>query len=189
MIIGSPGSGKSTLARRLHTATGLELIHLDTHFFGPNWEEPEKDVWEQRVRKLVEKENWIMDGNYGGTMDIRIARADTIVLMHFPPRICLWRVIRRIAGNYGKTREDMAHGCNEKFDLGFLWYVVNFRRTRGRKLVRKLEGINVKGPNKTGSTEIIAPDGNESPTPEKGSRKQAYILRSNREIESFLKGI
>ena len=37
MVIGCCGAGKSTFSRRLHTVTGLELIHLDQQHWQPNW--------------------------------------------------------------------------------------------------------------------------------------------------------
>lgn len=161
IIVGSPGSGKSTLARRLHAATGLKLIHLDQHFFGPNWEEPSRDSWAQTVTQLAAGDQWIMDGNYGGTMDIRVERADTLVLMDFSTGICLRRVIWRSIRNYGKTRVDMAEGCKEKISFGFYRYVRNFRRTRSQKLLDKFAGFK--------------------------DSKEVFVLRSDAEVENFMK--
>jgi len=96
MIIGCCGSGKSTLARALHEKTDLPLIYLDQHYWLPNWRESTKEVWEVKVRGLTAGEQWIIDGNYSGTMNIRLARADTIVYLDFPTWKCLYRVIKRI---------------------------------------------------------------------------------------------
>lgn len=76
MIIGCCGAGKSTLARKLHAVAGLELIHLDRQYWKSGWIETEPEEWGEKVAGLVAKPNWIIDGNYGGTMDIRIKRAD-----------------------------------------------------------------------------------------------------------------
>ena len=55
MIIGSCGAGKSTLAHKVQEKTGLELLHLDQHYWQPGWVEPTKEDWEAKVRQLVAK--------------------------------------------------------------------------------------------------------------------------------------
>jgi adenylate kinase family enzyme len=79
MVIGCSGSGKSSFSRKLSIKLKLPLIHLDQKYWKPGWVEPEKAEWKRKMEKLVEKEKWVLDGNYGGTMNIRIERADAIV--------------------------------------------------------------------------------------------------------------
>ena len=113
MIIGCCGGGKSTLARRVHEITGIELIHLDQHYWKANWVESEKEEWRQKVEELVKGDSWIIDGNYGGTMEIRMRRADIIVFLNRERWTCLYRVLKRTFLNYGKTRADMPPKCPE----------------------------------------------------------------------------
>jgi hypothetical protein len=70
MVIGCCGSGKSTLSLKIQRITGLPLFHLDQYYWQPNWSEPSKEKWEKIVADLANKEEWIIDGNYGGTMDL-----------------------------------------------------------------------------------------------------------------------
>ena len=56
MVIGCGGAGKSTLSHRIYEITGLELIHLDKHFWLPDWIEPNKGVWEEKVIELSNAE-------------------------------------------------------------------------------------------------------------------------------------
>jgi adenylate kinase family enzyme len=56
MIIGSSGSGKSTLGRLLQEKTNLPLIHLDKHYWKPNWVEPSKEEWEAIQKPLAERD-------------------------------------------------------------------------------------------------------------------------------------
>lgn len=141
MVIGCSGAGKSTLSRRLHAILGLELISLDQSYWKPDWTEPDKATWTGVVKKLAEKEDWIIDGSYGGTMDIRIQKADTIIFLNYSTRVCLSRVIKRTIKHWRKVRPGMAEGCRERFDLNFLHYVITFKRKRGRKLVEKLRKL------------------------------------------------
>ncbi|MEM6646980.1 MAG: hypothetical protein AAF730_12090 [Bacteroidota bacterium] len=83
IIIGSGGSGKSTLAKRLGEQLSLPVIHLDAHYWNPGWVETPPDAWAAKVDTLIKGEAWVMDGNYGGTMDARIARADTVIFLSF----------------------------------------------------------------------------------------------------------
>ena len=102
MIIGCCGSGKSTLARNIHQRTGLPLFHLDQYFHLPNWQEPSQEDWAATVTDLAKGDQWIIDGNYGGTMDIRLARADAMIFMDFSSIKCLGRVIKRHGNTMGK---------------------------------------------------------------------------------------
>lgn len=88
-IIGPGGAGKSTLARQLGAITGVPVIHLDREHWKPGWVETPAAEWEERVRELAAAERWIIDGNYGGTLDVRLDRADTVVFLDFGRFRCL----------------------------------------------------------------------------------------------------
>jgi adenylate kinase family enzyme len=133
VIIGSGGSGKSTLARRLGEATGLPVIHLDSIFWRANWEKTPADEWERTVAELLDRDEWIMDGNFGGTRKMRISAADTVVFLDLPRVLCVIRAAKRFLRYRGKTRPDMAEGCREKMDIEFLSWIWNFpARSRPR---------------------------------------------------------
>jgi adenylate kinase family enzyme len=126
LIIGSSGAGKSTLARRLNEAIGIELIHLDKVFWRPNWIETPKDEWKETVGNLLEKDSWIMDGNFGGTMEMRIAACDTVIFLDLPRAICVWRAVKRVLIYRKNSRPDMAEGCDERFDLKFYKWIWDY---------------------------------------------------------------
>jgi adenylate kinase family enzyme len=140
LVIGSPGSGKSTLATELARRTGLPLIHLDQHYWRSGWVEPPKGEWRQQVTELAAGDKWIIDGNYGGTLEQRLARADTVIDLEFPAWLCVWRILRRVASSFGRVRPDMAEGCPEQWNLEFLVYTATFpfkaRKRTEAKLAR-----------------------------------------------------
>jgi adenylate kinase family enzyme len=138
MVIGSPGAGKSTFARAIAERLGLPLIHLDAEYWQAGWVEPPAGQWRARVAELVAGEQWMIDGNYGGSMDLRLTRADTVVWLDYPTRVCLTRALRRIWRYRGQTRPDMAEGCPESFNWGFLHYIATFRRAKRPGIVRGL---------------------------------------------------
>ncbi|MBM2825986.1 MAG: family ATPase [Dehalococcoidia bacterium] len=137
LVIGSGGAGKSTLARQLGALLGIEVIHLDSLFWKPGWVETPKTEWLSTVEELAKREAWIMDGNYSATLAPRLAAADAVVLMNFPRRICLWRVVKRRFQYIGRSRPDMAPGCPERLDWSFLKWIWTYP-TRSRPRVREM---------------------------------------------------
>jgi len=97
LIIGSSGSGKSTFANKLGKALNREVVHLDKVYYKSGWQEDHstRDEWKQKVRDLVSKDRWIIDGHYNSTLNIRIPAADTIIFFDFSKLTCLYRVLKR----------------------------------------------------------------------------------------------
>jgi adenylate kinase family enzyme len=127
LVIGSAGAGKSTLAVQLGERLALPVIHLDAFFWQSGWKETPRDIWRQRVAALVRGECWIMDGNYGGTLEERVNAADAVVLLDFPRLHCLYRVVRRAVRDRGRTRPDLHPECPEQLpDFAFLRWIWNF---------------------------------------------------------------
>lgn len=146
LVIGSGGSGKSTFATRLGELLGIKVIHLDQLHWLPGWVEPSKADWAATVETLINGDAWVMDGNYSGTLERRLAACDTVVFLDLPTLVCLWRVLKRLARYRNKSRPDMAEGCREHFDLKFLLWVWSYRRRTRPKIVKLLnqyEGKNV----------------------------------------------
>ena len=141
MVIGSGGSGKSVFSRRLAARTGLPVIHLDREYWGPGWQPMPEEQWEARVRELVGGDRWILDGNFGGTMQLRLAAADAVVFLDLPRIVCVLNVIRRWATYRGAARPDMTPGNPEKIDRKFLAWIWGYPRTRRPGIVAQLRAL------------------------------------------------
>lgn len=141
LVIGCSGAGKTVFARRLALATGRPLIHLDQEYWQPGWTPPDEGWWRSRVDELIARPNWIMDGNFLGSLPRRLERADTVVLFDSPRGVCLCQALTRIARNFGRTRADMAAGCPERLDWAFLKYIWNFHRNHRPRVLKALEGF------------------------------------------------
>lgn len=139
LVVGSGGAGKSTFSRRLGERLGLEVIHLDVAYWRPGWTETPKDEWARKVNELVARDAWVMDGNFSGTLELRLAAADTVVFLDLPRGVCLWRVLKRLVMYRNVTRPDMAEGCGEKFDPKFLLWVWNYPARSRPKVLALLE--------------------------------------------------
>ena len=139
LVIGSGGAGKSTFARRLGEKTGLEVIHLDQLYWKPNWVETPKDEWQEIVKEIIEGDEWILDGNFGSTMEMRIEACDTVIFLEMPRFVRVYRIFKRVAKYRNKTRPDMAKGCNEKFDFKFFGWIWNFEQITKPRIEKLLD--------------------------------------------------
>lgn len=144
IIIGSGGAGKSTLAKQLGEILKIEVLHLDKLHWLPGWIEPPKDEWQKKIAGLVAGESWIMDGNFGGTMETRLKACDTAIYLDLPRAVCLYRVFKRWLIYRNTNRPDMTEGCNEKIDLEFLGWVWNFQKTTKPKIEERLKQFEGK---------------------------------------------
>jgi adenylate kinase family enzyme len=140
MIIGPCGSGKSTLARELAPRMGLPLVHMDQLGWQAGWVETGKAELHARLAEEVAQDRWLIEGNYGSTLAPRLERADTVIYLDFPIRLCLWRLANRIRSNRGRSRPDMPEGCPERFDAAFFWYVMNWNSGPRVRTEAKLAG-------------------------------------------------
>ncbi len=124
LVIGSSGAGKSTFARRLSQATDIPVIHLDRLYWNPNWVgTTDQTEWQAKVERALQGDAWIIDGNYSGTLRLRLQKADTVIFLDVPRLICVSRIVKRAAFYRNNTRPDMGEGCDEKFDWKFVEFV------------------------------------------------------------------
>lgn len=138
MIIGSGGAGKSTLAKQLGEEFDLPVYHLDAYYWKPGWKPTSAEEWSSFQETLVQKESWIIDGNYGKTLDARLERAEVIILLDFSRWITVYRVLKRRIMYHGKTRPDLNKDCPESLDLEFMKWIWTFRKTRIPGIMEKL---------------------------------------------------
>ncbi len=140
LIIGCCGSGKSTFAKKLNKILKLELIHLDKLYWKPGWQRSSQVEWTKIVQEIIEKDSWIMDGNYDSTLDMRIVKADTVVFFNFPRITCLYNTFKRaLRGKLFKVvRSDIKEGCGEKLDWTFLKWIWKFNKEVRLNYLEKL---------------------------------------------------
>jgi adenylate kinase family enzyme len=160
LVIGSGGSGKSTVAAQLGELLNVEVNHLDKFFWKAGWVRPDPDEWSRTVTDLIERDSWVMDGNYSGTLDLRLQRCDTIVFLDLPRVLCLWRIVKRFLAYRGRTRPDVAEDCRESLNLEFVSWVWNYPRRSRPKVIKRLQ--------------------------EHAQGKQIFWLRTRSEVRRFL---
>jgi adenylate kinase family enzyme len=139
LVVGSGGAGKSTLARLLGERRALPVVHLDRHYWRPGWVQTPRDEWRRTVAHLVTEPAWVMDGNYGGTLDLRIPAADLIIFLDLPRRVTIPRVLRRRVRGRGRSRPDMAPGCPDRLDMQFLTWLWTYPRSGRARLTDAID--------------------------------------------------
>lgn len=134
VVVGNNGSGKSWLSSRLAELTALPLTHLDAIFWQPGWQMPSPESWAETQRELVAGEKWIIEGNHTGTMEIRFAAADLIILLDVNRLTCFWGIHKRS----GKQRSDMPDnlGKDSGDKRAFLKGVWDFPRKRRKTILQ-----------------------------------------------------
>lgn len=146
MVIGvSAGVGKSTFAKQLGAKTGIPVYHLDTLYWKPGWVKSTQEDFTYAQQRIVNKREWIIEGNYSSTYEIRAEEADTIIYLELPLRICLYRVMKRWLTNIGRNREDMGPGCPEKMDKEFLSFILKTYHKRKNNSEERLRYFNNLG--------------------------------------------
>lgn len=125
IVIGCPGSGKSTFSKALHDVTGLPLYHLDRMYWNADGTNVSKDIFMERLYQALKKEAWIIDGNYGSTMELRMQFCDTVFFLDYPLDICM----DGIRSRKGKERTDIPCTTLEDDDHEFLDFITNYNLT------------------------------------------------------------
>ena len=83
LVLGSPGAGKTFFSNDLSKKIGIETIHLDDYYWLEGWKHLNADEWKNLLIMLMERDSYIMDGNYIESLDLRIGYVDTIIYRLF----------------------------------------------------------------------------------------------------------
>lgn len=158
LVIGIPGSGKSTFTNKLGKVLNREVIHLDKLYRKPGWVVAyTRDEWVELVKNLVSREQWIIDGNYTNTLDIRLAAADTVVFLNFNKLICLYRVWLRCYKKDPLLGIDKAEGDRNKLSWDLIKKIITYPR---KEILQKLEKIK--------------------------SEKEVFVVKNSHEVENLI---
>ena len=137
IVIGCPGGGKSTFSKKLHEITGTPLYHLDMMYWNPDRTKVPKEVFRRALSEVLKKDKWIIDGNYGSTMEQRIKACDTVIFLDLPAEVCL----EGIRARRGKPRSDMPW-VEEQDDSEFLRFVRDYNTESRPRITELLEKYN-----------------------------------------------
>jgi adenylate kinase family enzyme len=100
-VIGPSNSGKSTLATKLGEKLNIPICHLDqlAHIPGTNWIPRDKREFKADQDAFLEKESWIIEGNYSFCMPQRFAKASSLIWIDPSFWGCCFRYLLRCLKN------------------------------------------------------------------------------------------
>jgi adenylate kinase family enzyme len=144
----------------------LPVIYLDVHYWKPGWVRPSDDEWRERQQALLASEDWIIDGNYNETLDLRLQRADTVFYLDTPWWLCASRALVR---GIRKPLGEMPEGCVDSIN---------------RRLRDEWSGIGSIWRNRRSEPEYAR-----SEILRHSSDTTLHVLRSRREASEFLQDL
>ncbi len=157
MVIGCPGSGKSTFSKALHEITDIPLYHLDMMYWNADRTTVDKAVFREKLSGTIQKSQWIIDGNYGSTIELRLQACDTVIFLDYPVDVCLNGIRER----RGKARTDMPWiEKSDEEDAEFIEFIKNYNSINRPEVMALLD---------------------------KYSDREVYIFKSRNEADEFLK--
>lgn len=159
IVIGCPGSGKSTFSKALHNKTAISLFHLDMMYWKEDKTIVERSIFRERISNTIQKDEWIIDGNYGSTMEMRLQACDTVFFLDYPLDVCLDGIRLR----QGKVRTDIPWiEAESEEDSEFMEFIKNYTSESRPTVINLLE---------------------------KYSDKKIYIFKNRSEADDFLSQI
>lgn len=117
-IIGTSGAGKTTLAKELSSKLNIPAYELDNLFWLSEWQHVDLNSFAEKVGSIVEKDSWIICGNYSKVREIIWDKADTIIWLDYPFLLCFFRnLIRSLKRIF--TKEQCCNGNYETMSRTF----------------------------------------------------------------------
>ena len=136
IVIGCCGAGKSVFSRKLNMLTGIPLTHLDNLYWNADESTVPKEEFLDRLRAAMSQSEWIIDGNYGSTMEMRMDACDTVFFFDLPTEVCLDGIRQR----RGKPRPDIPWIEDDgEIDLDFLTFVERYNTDTRPKVIELLQ--------------------------------------------------
>lgn len=133
IVIGCPGAGKSTFSRKLRDTLHLPLYYLDQIWHKPDRTTVSQQEFDLRLQEILQKDCWILDGNYLRTLEPRLALCDTVFFLDYPLKDCLAGAESRI----GKVREDLPW-VETELDPEFKQWILDFPKDQRPKICELL---------------------------------------------------
>ena len=121
LVVGPSGAGKSELSRKIKRKLNIPLIHLDNIFWKEDKTHIPREEFDQKLDEILRQDEWIIDGDYSRTYEVRMQAADTIIFLDYPLDVCLKGVESRV----GKVRLDIPW-VEDEFDPDFKEWIIRW---------------------------------------------------------------
>ena len=137
IVVGCPGSGKSVFSLALSKILNIDVIHLDKIYWKPNWVNIDSSEFDRRLALEMNKDSYIIDGNYNKTIKERIIHSDLIVYLDYDSNVCIESYLKRVEN--GSIQGLISDGCVEEADREFIEEIKTFNDNYRSKYYNLLE--------------------------------------------------
>ena len=134
IVIGCPGSGKSYFSKKLHELTNLPLYHMDLLYHNKDGSHITREELTEKLKTIFKNDSWLIDGNYQGTLELRVKECDTIFLLDYPTDIC----VRGAESRIGTERTDLPWK-EDKLNEDFRQEIIEFSTVKLPEIYHLLE--------------------------------------------------
>ncbi len=145
-IVGTSGSGKSVFGEELARQLDLPYFEMDQLFWKTGWAESTDEEFFEKIRNVVERESWVLDGNYTRTVPTKWPRAQLVIWLDLSFATTVVRVTRRaINRSLSKTEIWPGTGNRETLRKTFLsrqsiiWWCVKYYAANRKKYQRMMK--------------------------------------------------
>ena len=97
IVIGCPGSGKSYFSKRLSSLLEIPVYHLDNIWWKSDGSHITRDEFDDVLHQIFATDEWILDGDYSRTYQMRMAACDTIVFLDYSKEQCMAGIRQRVS--------------------------------------------------------------------------------------------
>jgi adenylate kinase family enzyme len=130
-VVGTSGVGKSSFSQKLAEKLNYKYIEMDQIFWEPNWTQPSDETFFARMQMALMSENWVLDGNYTRTLQIKWEKVDVVIWLDYSFVRTLSQAILR-AIKRSLTKEELWEGTDnrESFSKSFftkesiIWWMI-----------------------------------------------------------------
>ena len=98
-----------------------------------------REVFLSRLTEVMARDEWIIDGDYSSTMELRMAACDTVFFLDMPAEVCLDGVRKR----RGTYRPDMPWIETEE-DIEFMEFITKYNEAQRPRVMELLEKYSDK---------------------------------------------
>jgi adenylate kinase family enzyme len=139
-IVGTTGSGKSTFSKELAAVLNIPYVQIDQVYWGPDWYEPSDEEFFPKLKAALDKDSWVLDGNYQRTQPIKWKNVQAVIWLDYSFPIVFYRAVKR-AITRSLTKEELWEGTGnrESFRRSFfsrdsilLWTLRTYWKNRKR---------------------------------------------------------
>ena len=81
LVIGCPGAGKTYFSKKLSKILNIPVVHMDNLYWHEDKTCVSTEELKEKLLPYLEKEEWIIDGNYHKTLEMRLPYATDVFVL------------------------------------------------------------------------------------------------------------